>query len=547
MRRTFGKGYARWLWASLLMAVFLAMILLVNGGAASTPNCPDAIRLVDNEFEIPNNPVSIDTSTEECTNSPIFRHLRYTIWQRMNMTKHLKKLRGKGITPTPTYEDVEKWKARKTKGGPPKLKKGNATWLDHAMHDQAVVNFEKKYWTWKKEQELANHSEEVRGLIVNIADTRRLFKYLKIDETERYSKGRIENELAALHLIADEAIYIRRQYIKRVLAGIDTEYLAEGVIVSSFNSPYRHLWDNFVCVADRFNFAFRKRVILLPVGLEDYLDLKKRGDIPGLLDPRKVVPKAFGELDQAGSATFGPAHKLILSVHFLIVADLIAMGISTLFMDIDVFLKGNPFPVIHNLNHRYPKDIWGVYDHRDDDATPLNGGFVMFLPTCKTKLLLATMTRLTWLLLQMGSGQRWLNLILNSKYFREVRVGTLPDKQFINGHQWHRHFTQTNGRRAKSMVIDTRSAKDMVMVHVSWTGPRIDKIYKLRSVGLWLLNATTGKCWDKDLEIPIQPYVKVPEKYDKNGKKNSDYYRRYSLRAMQQFINWTTLEIEDLG
>mmetsp|Transcript_16709 Transcript_16709/g.20071 ORF Transcript_16709/g.20071 Transcript_16709/m.20071 type:complete len:358 (-) Transcript_16709:1566-2639(-) len=200
------------------------------------------------------------------------------------------------------------------------------------------------------------------------------------------------------------------------------------IIVCSVNFGQLYLFLNWACSCWKNQvFDVRLYTWIIPTDTKTYdilvalgfnaepLDWMSNGTKIHVMSPR-----------YDGHANVG-AHSQINSITAFASNFAVQMGFYTLLMDVDMVFLHNPFPWLHRSADR--RDVLGMYSPRWDNYGFMNSGFLFFVPTEKTKILLESYENLC--LIKSISDQQLWNVVIRHYAFRQLTQRILPRQIFF--------------------------------------------------------------------------------------------------------------------
>uniref|UniRef100_A0A7S3LLM1 Nucleotide-diphospho-sugar transferase domain-containing protein n=1 Tax=Aplanochytrium stocchinoi TaxID=215587 RepID=A0A7S3LLM1_9STRA len=190
------------------------------------------------------------------------------------------------------------------------------------------------------------------------------------------------------------------------------------IIVCSVNFGQLYLFLNWACSCWKNQvFDVRLYTWIIPTDTKTYNALVALGFNAEPLDWMSNGTKIRLSSKYTGSANSGP-HAQINSIAAFASNFAVQMGFYTLLMDVDMVFLHNPFPWLHRSAER--RDVLGMYSPRSDNYGFMNSGFLFFVPTEKTKILLESYENLC--LIKSISDQQLWNVVIRHYSFRQVGV-----------------------------------------------------------------------------------------------------------------------------
>mmetsp|Transcript_16707 Transcript_16707/g.20068 ORF Transcript_16707/g.20068 Transcript_16707/m.20068 type:complete len:517 (-) Transcript_16707:82-1632(-) len=200
------------------------------------------------------------------------------------------------------------------------------------------------------------------------------------------------------------------------------------IIVCSVNFGQLYLFLNWACSCWKNQvFDVRLYTWIIPTDTKTYNALVALGFNAEPLDWMSNGTKIRLSSKYTGSANSGP-HAQINSIAAFASNFAVQMGFYTLLMDVDMVFLHNPFPWLHRSAER--RDVLGMYSPRSDNYGFMNSGFLFFVPTEKTKILLESYENLC--LIKSISDQQLWNVVIRHYSFRQLTQRILPRQLFFS-------------------------------------------------------------------------------------------------------------------
>jgi len=169
---------------------------------------------------------------------------------------------------------------------------------------------------------------------------------------------------------------------------------------------------------------------------------------------------------------------MLLVTKMVTINELIQLGYNVIGQDIDVVWKSDPRGwLLHMRNSQHLRfDVEMSYDGRTDYIGPGNVGFYVVYPSCRTKILFATLVMHIHILWHENDDQWFLNSFIgHSKFSPFIRFRTLPLDIFVNGNLFDSldkpkkyHDNEEYGLFHKFTFNPAVSDKPII-VHACWT------------------------------------------------------------------------------
>ncbi|MFC1852297.1 putative nucleotide-diphospho-sugar transferase [candidate division CSSED10-310 bacterium] len=243
------------------------------------------------------------------------------------------------------------------------------------------------------------------------------------------------------------------------------------VLVMMLNQGHLDLFRNWVRSCDDRGIEVRSWTLVFAVDADAANGVEQLG-FTSYFDPT-----SYGEHGKDAVKVFGDMQfRSLMFQKTAIVKDVLDLGYSLLFQDVDVVWKKDPLPYfLHPSRQRF--DARFMYDGQNNMHAPLhvNTGFFWLNPTPESSRFWSAVLMHFDLIHRFGSQQMIVNQIILGHLFKGLKLNMLPEKDFSNGHL----FSITN---------TARLPKDPYVIHCSWTGNLEHKIKKFKFAGLWYLD-----------------------------------------------------------
>jgi hypothetical protein len=252
----------------------------------------------------------------------------------------------------------------------------------------------------------------------------------------------------------------------------------DDVIVVLYCKNFFPLFENWLASCDKHTIAVRKKVLAFTLDEESYEQTRVLGISTYFLNPDIYM-------QGGGSANYSDREfARTMFYKNAIVNDVLKLGASVLFQDVDMLWLRDPFDYFSAQGKDH--DLYIMYDGPNPLHRPLyaNSGFIYARCNDACKALFETAFRNTASIFQCRSHQKPLNQILAFFAVHNVlAIKVLPEAVFLNGHL----FDLKQGVREKAGDWE----RDAYVVHYSWTANREEKQQKIRKFGFNYLPGET--------------------------------------------------------
>lgn len=261
----------------------------------------------------------------------------------------------------------------------------------------------------------------------------------------------------------------RREHLKLLLRQQNHQH---AVLVMMVNLGHFELFRNWVRSCDDRSIDVRSWSLIFTVdseaangveqlGFTSFTDRNSYGAQP------KEAVKAFGDRQ----------FRLLMFQKTAIVKDVLDLGYSLLFQDVDVVWLKDPRPFFLKPSHQR-FDARFMYDGPNKMHAPLhlNSGFFWLKNTRKSISFWTDVLMHCDLIFTSGSQQKVVNQIIVGHLFKGLKLHVLREDDFANGHLF-------------SINSAANLPKDPYVIHCSWTGNIQHKLEKFKLAGLWHLDS----------------------------------------------------------
>lgn len=259
----------------------------------------------------------------------------------------------------------------------------------------------------------------------------------------------------------------RRRRLFQLLGGHHKNNL---VLIMTLNRGHSDLLLNWIRSCDRNGIEVRPWTVVFALDSDTEKLVKEHGfavytDADSYGDPPQEAARRFGDRTFLG----------LMFPKTAIVQDALELGYDVLFQDVDLVWKKDPLPYLLQQSLRV-LDAQFMYDGPNRNHGPLhaNSGFFLLRNTPPSRKLWELVFDHFDKVLHYHSQQRVVNCVLLNRFFKDLKLGILPEHDFANGHL----FSPTDA---------SRLPEDPYVVHCSWTSNIQQKVEKLKRAGLWYL------------------------------------------------------------
>jgi hypothetical protein len=251
---------------------------------------------------------------------------------------------------------------------------------------------------------------------------------------------------------------------------LDRHHRDNAVVVMTLNQGYTDLLLNWVASCDRHGIEVRSWTLIVALDtttaeLGESLGFAVYCDGTSYGAQSKEAAQAYGDV------TF----TRMMFPKTAVVQDVLNLGYDVLFQDVDLVWKKDPGEVLFHPRRR-ALDAQFMYDGPNLLYQPLhvNSGFFFLRNTSASRTFWNLVCRHFDEVLHLQSQQRVVNIVLTTRYVRDLTLDILDPADFANGHLF-------------SLENPHGLPDDPYVVHCSWTSNIEHKVKKYRLAGLWYL------------------------------------------------------------
>ena len=259
----------------------------------------------------------------------------------------------------------------------------------------------------------------------------------------------------------------RERELGQIIAGHNRD---NAVLVMTLNHGHTDLLLNWVASCDRHGIEVRSWTLIVALdtttaGIFEALGFAVYCDETSYGTPPREAAQAFG--DQTFVQMMFPKTA--------VVQDVLNLGYDVLFQDVDLIWKKDPGQVLFHPQRR-GLDAQFMYDGPNRFYQPLhaNSGFFFLRNTTASKTFWNLVCQHFDKVFHLRSQQRVVNIVLTTRYFRDLSLDILKEADFANGHLF-------------SVEHPHGLPDDPCVVHCSWTSNIEHKLKKYQLAGLWYL------------------------------------------------------------